>query len=329
MKDEPIELIHGSDNVFRDFGRPDADVMLAKALLASQIIKLMDRQKLTVRGAHARTRSRPAEATRQLRRRARMSPLVGRRPTRRAYETRRSPERREPPGEIAKRAHRRRLEVRHRREVVARRRALRERRRAQAERPSPRRATAADALDDRVGVDEDARLGGADDGRELAIKEEVRPARLEADIERRQAALHPCVGRKAARKHAERRAAVRACVPFDVGAVDLDGRARIGRVALVAGFDRGVVGRGVAARRVVVARVAGRERREGRRDRQRDDPPKRSRHALLARAQPRAHRVRFRISPSCDVDATRRPSRENTRPRTSPREPRATGESIT
>ena len=64
MKDEPIELIHGSDNVFRDFGRPDADVMLAKALLASQIIKLMDRQKLTVRAAHARTRIAAADFSR-------------------------------------------------------------------------------------------------------------------------------------------------------------------------------------------------------------------------------------------------------------------------
>ena len=64
MKDEPIELIHGSDNIFRDFGDPDADVKLAKALLASQIIKLMDRQKLTVRAAHARTRIAAADFSR-------------------------------------------------------------------------------------------------------------------------------------------------------------------------------------------------------------------------------------------------------------------------
>ena len=43
MKEEAIELIHGSDNIFRDFGYPDAEVMLAKALMASQIIKLIDR----------------------------------------------------------------------------------------------------------------------------------------------------------------------------------------------------------------------------------------------------------------------------------------------
>lgn len=61
---EKIELVHGSDNVFRDFGRPDADVMLAKALLASQIIKLMDREKLTVRAAQARTRIAAADFSR-------------------------------------------------------------------------------------------------------------------------------------------------------------------------------------------------------------------------------------------------------------------------
>jgi len=55
MKDEPIELVHGSLNIFRDFGDPDADVNLAKALLAAEIIKVMDREGLTVRAAHART----------------------------------------------------------------------------------------------------------------------------------------------------------------------------------------------------------------------------------------------------------------------------------
>jgi predicted XRE-type DNA-binding protein len=64
MKYEEIELVHGSDNVFRDFGRPDADVMLAKALLASQIIKLLDREGLTVRAAHARTRIAAADFSR-------------------------------------------------------------------------------------------------------------------------------------------------------------------------------------------------------------------------------------------------------------------------
>jgi predicted XRE-type DNA-binding protein len=55
MKDEAMELVRGSGNVFRDFGRPDADVQQMKAILAAEIIKMLDREKLSVRGAHART----------------------------------------------------------------------------------------------------------------------------------------------------------------------------------------------------------------------------------------------------------------------------------
>lgn len=55
MKDEPLELVHGSGNIFRDFGHPNADVEQMKALMAAEIIKTLDREKLTVRGAHART----------------------------------------------------------------------------------------------------------------------------------------------------------------------------------------------------------------------------------------------------------------------------------
>lgn len=55
MKDEPFELVHGSGNVFRDLGHPDPDAALMKAILAAEIIKMLDREKLTVRAAHART----------------------------------------------------------------------------------------------------------------------------------------------------------------------------------------------------------------------------------------------------------------------------------
>ena len=55
MKDEPFELVHGSGNIFRDLGHPNPDLELMKALLAADIIKMLDREKLTVRGAHART----------------------------------------------------------------------------------------------------------------------------------------------------------------------------------------------------------------------------------------------------------------------------------
>jgi len=55
MKSEPMELVHGSGNVFRDFGHATADVEQLKAILAAEIIKMMDREGLTVRGAYART----------------------------------------------------------------------------------------------------------------------------------------------------------------------------------------------------------------------------------------------------------------------------------
>ena len=55
MKREKIEGVHGSGNVFRDFGYENADVEQLKAILAAEIIKMLDREKLTVRAAHART----------------------------------------------------------------------------------------------------------------------------------------------------------------------------------------------------------------------------------------------------------------------------------
>jgi len=55
MKSEGIELVRGSGNVFRDFGHACPDVAQLKALLASEILKMLDRESLTVRGAHART----------------------------------------------------------------------------------------------------------------------------------------------------------------------------------------------------------------------------------------------------------------------------------
>jgi predicted XRE-type DNA-binding protein len=52
---EPIELIHGSGNVFRDFDVPDADLQQLKSILAAAIIKVLDQDRLTVRAAHAKT----------------------------------------------------------------------------------------------------------------------------------------------------------------------------------------------------------------------------------------------------------------------------------
>ncbi len=55
MKKETLELVRGSGNVFRDFGKEGADALQLKALLAAEIIKVLDRERLTVRAAHERT----------------------------------------------------------------------------------------------------------------------------------------------------------------------------------------------------------------------------------------------------------------------------------
>jgi predicted XRE-type DNA-binding protein len=55
MKSEKLEVVHGSGNVFRDLKRDHADVEQFKAILAAEIIKLLDQEKLTVREAHGRT----------------------------------------------------------------------------------------------------------------------------------------------------------------------------------------------------------------------------------------------------------------------------------
>ena len=50
-----MELVHGSGNVFRDLGLADADREQLRALLAAQIIGVLDDRKLTVRAAEAET----------------------------------------------------------------------------------------------------------------------------------------------------------------------------------------------------------------------------------------------------------------------------------
>lgn len=54
MKSE-IELVHGSGNVFADLGAPDAALRQLKAILAAQIIRVLDKRKLTVREARDQT----------------------------------------------------------------------------------------------------------------------------------------------------------------------------------------------------------------------------------------------------------------------------------
>src|SRR6266851_703846 len=55
MKSEKLEVVRGSGNVFRDLGHKNADVEQFKTILAAEIIKALDRERLTVRAAHGRT----------------------------------------------------------------------------------------------------------------------------------------------------------------------------------------------------------------------------------------------------------------------------------
>jgi predicted XRE-type DNA-binding protein len=55
MKNAKLQVVRGSGNVFRDLGRKNADSEQFKAILAAEIIKALDRERLTVRAAHART----------------------------------------------------------------------------------------------------------------------------------------------------------------------------------------------------------------------------------------------------------------------------------
>lgn len=55
MKDEQFEVIRGSGNVYRDLGKDSPDLRQFKAILATEIIKALDLDRLTVREAHART----------------------------------------------------------------------------------------------------------------------------------------------------------------------------------------------------------------------------------------------------------------------------------
>ena len=58
------ELVYGSGNVFRDFGRADADVQQTKALLAARIIGILDNEGLSTRKAEGRTGVSHADFTR-------------------------------------------------------------------------------------------------------------------------------------------------------------------------------------------------------------------------------------------------------------------------
>ena len=52
---EKLEVVRGSGNVFRDLGHKNADAEQFKAILAAEVVKVLDRERLTVRAAQART----------------------------------------------------------------------------------------------------------------------------------------------------------------------------------------------------------------------------------------------------------------------------------
>ena len=55
MKNEKLAITRGSGNVYRDLGRPNADLEQFKAILAAEIIKSLDAEGLSVRKAQAQT----------------------------------------------------------------------------------------------------------------------------------------------------------------------------------------------------------------------------------------------------------------------------------
>ncbi len=55
MRGKKLAVVRGSGNVFRDLGHKNADVEQFKAILAAEIIKVLDKAGLSVRAAHDRT----------------------------------------------------------------------------------------------------------------------------------------------------------------------------------------------------------------------------------------------------------------------------------
>jgi predicted XRE-type DNA-binding protein len=59
-----LEVVRGSGNVFRDLGDKNADTEQFKAILAAEIIKALDWERLSVRAAQGRTRVAAADFSR-------------------------------------------------------------------------------------------------------------------------------------------------------------------------------------------------------------------------------------------------------------------------
>lgn len=63
-KSTKLEIVRGSGNVFRDLGRPDAELLQLKALLAVEITRALDERHLTVRKAESLTQIAAADFSR-------------------------------------------------------------------------------------------------------------------------------------------------------------------------------------------------------------------------------------------------------------------------
>jgi predicted XRE-type DNA-binding protein len=59
-----VELVSGSGNVFRDLGKPNADLAQARAILAAKIIGVLNDRKLSLRAAEGLTGVGAAEFSR-------------------------------------------------------------------------------------------------------------------------------------------------------------------------------------------------------------------------------------------------------------------------
>lgn len=64
MSYDDFELVYGSGNVFADFGDPNAEAEQLKALLAAQVIRVLDERGLTVRAAEELTGTAAADFSR-------------------------------------------------------------------------------------------------------------------------------------------------------------------------------------------------------------------------------------------------------------------------
>jgi len=64
MTNDDHELIRGSGNVYRDFGRPNAGLEQARALIAARIIRILDERHLSIQDAERHTGVSHAEFSR-------------------------------------------------------------------------------------------------------------------------------------------------------------------------------------------------------------------------------------------------------------------------